>query len=352
MQQIHQRTARATRSAAKKLAKQRDHTRKGESWDRYQSLVRTQRSTAATVRDARANRRADWEAGALLAPRRDGGEQKDTYGALTLYELHPPDVEPRRQPKWAGISEGDRVVVLKGREKGKIGVVEEVNVAKASVRIKGLNRVEVVVPEWMNREDGSTARNVVTDRFQPLADVRLVYPLPDPATGVPRDVMVERLVHVNYRFDKDKREWTEGDRLIPGTNTLVPWPEKAEPTFVDHEDDTLRITVEHATFRPYLLHPPMPASVIDELRNKYSKFRTRHDWEFVEKKALEDERELKRKELVKSVRTPLQELADVRRERKAGEDRELSEQQMVGIGEVIARERARATRVMEKMGAR
>ncbi|KAK5127525.1 hypothetical protein LTR85_006864 [Meristemomyces frigidus] len=349
MQKIAQRTERATRNAAGKLAKARQHQKNAESWERYQGLVRTQRAAAQNVRDARKNRREDWEAGAL-APRRDAGEQRETYGATSMYNLHAPELEPRKQPKWMHISEGDRVVVMRGREKGKIGVVDDVSKERGTVRIKGINVVDVIVPEWMNKEDNTTGIVQSTAKPMPLADVKLVYPLPDPETGIPRDVIIDRLLHVNYYYDKNKREWTDGDRLIPGTNTLIPWPEKAEPQYEDHEDDTLRITVEEQTFRPFLLHPPMPLSVIDELRNKYSKFRTRHDWEFIEQKELEDAKVEQRKELAKGMRTPLQELADVRKKQKEEADRELTEEQLARIGEVVAAERARATGAIQRMG--
>lgn len=45
----------------------------------------------------------------------------------------------------------------------------------------------------------------------------------------------------------------------------------------DHDADTLRFEVEESTWTPTLLRAPMPAGVIDELRSKYSRHRTRHD---------------------------------------------------------------------------
>ena len=45
----------------------------------------------------------------------------------------------------------------------------------------------------------------------------------------------------------------------------------------DHDSDTLRFEVEEQTWTPTLLRAPMPGGVIDELRNKYSEHRTRHE---------------------------------------------------------------------------
>lgn len=56
----------------------------------------------------------------------------------------------------------------------------------------------------------------------------------------------------------------------------------------DGEMDTSRVDIEASTFVASLKEPPMPSTVIDELRNKYSRFRTRHDPEYLREKMLED----------------------------------------------------------------
>ncbi|KAK0263188.1 hypothetical protein B0A54_00553 [Friedmanniomyces endolithicus] len=343
MQKVVQRTLRAERVTNRKKAKAREHLSKAEGWSNFHATNRLKRVTSANIRTARLARQEDWEAGALLAPRRDVGEQANTYGAIMMYNANVPELPARKQPKWLPFSEGDRLLVIKGRDKGRIGECIEVQKERGCVRIKGLNVMDVIVPEWMKAEDSSRDAIEGISRFLPLDSVQLVYPLPDPVTGIPRDVVIERLIHINHRFDKMKGEWTPGDRLIPGTNTIIPWPPTADPTYDDFADDTLRITVEEQTFRPFLMTPPMPVTVIDELRNKYSRFRTRHPWQYVEQKELEAAKVEKRKELVKGMRTPLQELAEVRRmKREAEGERELSEEQLARIGEVIASERGKA----------
>ncbi|KAK0355738.1 hypothetical protein LTR59_008027 [Friedmanniomyces endolithicus] len=343
MQKVVQRTLRAERVSNRKKAKAREHLSKAEGWSNFHATNRLKRVTSANIKTARLNRQEDWEAGALLAPRRDVGDQANTYGAIMMYNANVPELPARKQPKWLPFSEGDRLLVIKGRDKGRIGECIEVQKERGCVRIKGLNVMDVIVPEWMKAEDSSRDAIEGISRFLPLESVQLVYPLPDPVTGIPRDVVIERLIHINHRFDKMKREWTPGDRLIPGTNTIIPWAPTADPTYDDFADDTLRITVEEQTFRPCLMTPPMPVTVIDELRNKYSRFRTRHTWQYVEQKELEAAKVEKRKELVKGMRTPLQELAEVRRlKREAEGERELSEEQLARIGEVIASERGKA----------
>lgn len=351
MQKIIQRTQRAERAAARKTAKAREHRQRGESWERSQTLNRQRRSAIDNIREAQRARKEDWALGPL-APRRDVGEKKATYGAMDVFTYQLPELDPEARPKWMHISVGDRVVVIRGRERGKIGTVDDVTQERASVRVKGVNVVDLNVPAWLQQEvSAGEEPTPVQAMARPLSmhDVRLVYPLPDPETGIPRDVIIDRLVHVNYTFDKSKKEWTQGDRLIPGTNTLIPWPEKTEPHMEEHDIDTPRFTVDEQTNRTCLLHVPMPLGVIDELRNKYSRFRTRHDWEYIDRKEQEDLRSEKRRELAKGMRTPLQELAEVRRRQKEEERQaELSPDQLARIGEVIASERAKGTRALQQ----
>jgi len=164
-----------------------------------------------------------------------------------------------------------------------------------------------------------------------ITKVRLVYPLPDPVTGIPRDVIIDRLEA--YKVGGERR------RRIPGTNIDIPKPPRSDDEDpIDNDSDTLRIHVDVETWVPTLFSPPMPPSVIDELRNKYGKFRTRHDKAYVDKKLAEDEAEQMRKESVKLMRTPRMEAADKRvREKKKPEP--LGEETLAGIGEMIARAR-------------
>ena len=348
MQKLIKRTAQAERVASRQLKKRKDHHLKAESWERSQTRQRISRENNALIRTARINRQVDYEAGPL-APRRDVGENAETYGTISIYNAFLPEKDPGQRPVWFHISQGDRVVVTKGRERGRIGLVKEVIKERVSVTLKDIAVVDINVPDWIQREEGDNRKIAPHPQQIPLENVKLVYPLPDPETGVPRDVIIDRLKPINRFFDKDKREWDDGDRVIPGTNTIIPWPEKGDPQYEDHEDDTLRISVEEQTFRPYLLRPPMPTSVIDELRNKYSKYRTRHDFEYVQKKEAEDEETERRKGLIKTMRTPLQELADLRQQQKKAEEKELSDEQLARIGEVIEREQAKATSAVRSL---
>lgn len=341
MEKVISRTTAAIRQASRRREKALTVKARGESWERNQTLQRQRKQQHKLVLEARHNRKIDWESG-LLAPRRDVGDQKDTYGSISIYNVNPPEKEPKDRPKWMYIAGQDRVAVIRGRERGRIATVSQVDKESGTVALAGVEMVDVAVPQWMQEEENMTSHVQSVPYKMPLENVRLVFALPDPKTGVPRDVIIDRVVPVNRKWNKETREFSDGDRLIPGTNTLVPWPELEKPEHEDNDIDTLRITVEEQTFRPYLLSPPMPESVIDELRNKYSKFRTRHDWAFQRERELEALKVEKRKELGDKMRTPKQQMRDLKvQEGVAARERELSEAQLAKIGEVIAAEQVK-----------
>jgi len=347
MQKVIQRSQLAKRNADRRMQKLVEHHEKGQGWSRRNEAQRIRKFNHSLIKEAREARKEDWARGAL-APRRDVGDMAEKYGSVGLFNMNIAERQEKNKPKWKSICEGDRVVVMKGRDKGKIGLVQNYDHDRGAVKLEGINMGDVNVPEWARQETNSE-ETIMSVAFPiSVEDVRLVYPLPDEETGIHRDVVIDRLEQVDPQWDPVKREWDDGERAIAGTDTLIPWPEKYEPEPTDHPDDTLRISVEEETFRPYLMNPPMPLSVIDELRSKYSKFRTRHDWEFVQKMEARDAREEKRKELIKTVRTPLQELAGMRAKQKAAAEKELTDEQMAKIGEVIFKERTKAVQSLKR----
>jgi large subunit ribosomal protein L24 len=191
----------------------------------------------------------------------------------------------------------------------------------------------------INAED--TDQRPVRTMEQPvsLSSVRLVFPLTDPETGITRDVIVKKLVNGKVSFDRHtgKQKWS---RIIPGLDIKVPWPKKEPKEHKDFLVDTLRLDVESKTFVPTLLRPPMPSSVINELRNKYSIFRTRHDPEYIAEKIAEDQEKEAKKRLAEEMRTPLKEINRKERKlRKAKGKGKLTKKMLEKIGEVIAKKR-------------
>ena len=67
---------------------------------------------------------------------------KDTYGTVPMRAINDVEKNYGEWKRW-GIKEGDRVVVVgvKERERGKVGVVRELNEKAESCKVKGLNMV-------------------------------------------------------------------------------------------------------------------------------------------------------------------------------------------------------------------
>ena len=161
--------------------------------------------------------------------------------------------------------------------------------------------------------------------------VKLVHAMADEA-GYFRDVIVDEVKLVENRMSKKSK------RIIPGLEVEVPWPKEEEPEHEDTDSDTLRMTVDERTFEPVLNELPMPASVIDELRGKYSRFRTRHEPEYIARKEAELAYLKDKAARVQDMGlTPFMKQAAEHKARSK-ELPELSEEQLAAIGEMMMKE--------------
>jgi large subunit ribosomal protein L24 len=196
-------------------------------------------------------------------------------------------------------------------------------------------RVPMRVPDFFRSLDPN--QPTVLFREMPIHydDVRLVVPLLKPETNKLQDTVVAKIAMSNVYFDKTEgvAEWS---RYIAGTTTEIPWPEKEpEKEYFDQPGDTRIMHVETSTYIPKLLEPPFPVSVMDELRNKYSKFRMRHEPAYIA-----DIERRERRKLAKTgvkISTPVQELnKSLRQEKKARGPPVMTESIMEQIGRVMA----------------
>ncbi|KAK6499615.1 hypothetical protein TWF481_009980 [Arthrobotrys musiformis] len=268
-----------------------------------------------------------------LAPIR-GRDAKDrvardlpTADAMRLPEVD----EPRR---FFNIAAGDRVVILSGKDRNKVGVVKEVDPDTDSVKVQGLNVYPIRTPDYFEGLDGGDSPGMDQECSIAYTDVRLVHPIEDPKSGVLRDAIVKKVRISDVRKDaQGKRTWT---RWIAFTKTEIPWPEKNEPEYQDEQCDTKRMDAEERTYVPTLLKPPIPDGVVDELRGKYSIFRDRHDREFIEQKMREDEEEKARKKA--RVVTPLMDInRKIRREKiEKGRTQKLTGSILEQLGRTMA----------------
>ncbi|KAH8821187.1 hypothetical protein F5884DRAFT_77577 [Xylogone sp. PMI_703] len=350
MQKVIRRTLLAEKQAARRLARKKDAEHRDWLKSRWEQQIYADRETSKMIKQARLNRREDWEMGPL-APKRDVGDAKETYGSINSQlmrgvELTKEEMDEVLKPvggRYVNIVPNDRVVLLEGRDKGKIGKVLSTDPKRNECTVEGCNLVDVAVPQWMLDADDSDRRPIRSlPKPVPLTSVRLVYPLTNPETGETRDVIIKKLVNSRVWHDRHSGT-TKWSRIVPGLDIVIPWPKKEPKQYKDNDCDTLRLDVEVRSFVPTLLRPPMPESVIDELRNKYSIFRTRHDPEYIEKKMAEDQENEAKKKLAEEMRSPLKELNRKERKlRKAKGKGELTSDMLAKIGEVIARKRESA----------
>ncbi|KAI0882514.1 uncharacterized protein GGS22DRAFT_169635 [Annulohypoxylon maeteangense] len=361
MQKILRRVATAERAVAKRHKKQIEGRDKKEFT--RQRLRKQQQLEAAKVqyRDAKKAVKDAWELGPM-APRHDVGVYAGSRGAIPETRFatfgKPTQIQLAERSSWAGgttffcLAVNDRVVLLAGPDKGRIGRVTRIESSVGEVYVEGLNRSNVSTDPDISLSD--TVNVMSMELGMPISRVRLVYPLQNPETGITKDVIINRIEPRNIIHDRytGKRIW---DRVVPGINTVIPWPEKEQKDIKDRKNDTLRIEVEEKTFVPTLLRPPMPEMLIDELRGKYSRFRTRHDPEYIARLEAQEQAEKDRKKLVETMRTPLQELHRAEREKKKKKGKpRLTIEMLEKIGEVMARnmERQRnASALSEETGS-
>lgn len=210
-------------------------------------------------------------------------------------------------------------------------------------------QVEVAAPKYMLVESESQDPLRTVEAPIPLSAVRLVYPLRHQETGILQDVVIKELKRTSA---SQRRKGLDG-RYIADTDPpiSIPWPtrEGKEEELPEHDIDTLRIEVEEKTWLPTLETPPMPPSVIDELRNKYSIFRDRHDESWVrarEERAAERERAASVREVM--MLTPLEELRRLKKLEKSNMiEKPLNHKILMRIGELMAQNKAPLARVSE-----
>ncbi|KND92857.1 hypothetical protein TOPH_02663 [Tolypocladium ophioglossoides CBS 100239] len=353
MQKLVKRAAQAQRQAARRSRQQMEQ----ENID-YRMRNRTAlRSAVAEVRqnlkDARRARQEDWELGPL-APKRDLGF--NNYGAFkenvrqdwSNYGLHQVRLQVAEQRcAWAGgvkqlnLAPQDRVVIMDGQDKGKIDRIKSVQTENGTVTLETHHRALSV----------GMFENPARSQAMPISigSIRLVYPIRNPETGVIRDVVINQLKAVPPNMKSENMtldRWEYGnkwDRLVPGINVVIPWPEVEAPEYEAMPADTVREQAEDRTFYYSLLSPPMPEQVIDELRNKYSRFRTRHEPWYIEQKEAEEEARKGQMEAVKSMQTPLDEFHEMQREiRDSQGEPELTDEMLEKIGQAMAKKKAAA----------
>lgn len=130
----------AKRQAARKAQKVTEMDKAFDKRQARKELQQVKTLGNKTIVEARKRRREDWLLGPL-APRRDIGDMREKYATVDSRRTQLPDVHPDHRLKLSPFAEGDRVVLLTGRDKGKIGEVRHVDEDSQTVQVKDLNLV-------------------------------------------------------------------------------------------------------------------------------------------------------------------------------------------------------------------
>jgi large subunit ribosomal protein L24 len=150
MQKLLRRAALADAQAARRLARKKERFLRQKAKSAREQELHAKREESSYIKTARKVRREDWELGDL-APRRDVGSKKDTYATVSMGSMRGRELTLEERLKvnpeggrYANIVAGDRVVILEGRDKGKIGQVESVDAKSQELVVEGLNLVSLI----------------------------------------------------------------------------------------------------------------------------------------------------------------------------------------------------------------
>ena len=145
MQKVLRRTALAKAQYARKAERRSERLARESRRTRLREEFGNARLARKDIKQARLARREDWELGPL-APVRNVGDEKETYGAMDIGRVRPVELAEEERVKFWNIVENDRVVVLEGKDKGKIGVVKSLEKKSNMVIVAGLNMVSHCFP--------------------------------------------------------------------------------------------------------------------------------------------------------------------------------------------------------------
>lgn len=140
MQRILNRKLLARNQALKGSRRQAEKQVSKDNRKARQEAMMTARLERSSVKSERINRREDWMLGPL-APNRAAGKDGGGYGMLSFSSTTLPFVAPSHREEYFNFAAEDRVVVVKGRERGKIGKVKETNEERQSLMLTNVNMV-------------------------------------------------------------------------------------------------------------------------------------------------------------------------------------------------------------------
>lgn len=140
MQKVIQRTTLARSQAARKARILKKKEERLDVVKFFRERDQYQRTQIDAERAAVKARQEDWYKGPL-APHRDSGLIAGTYGTVDPSDTFLPRIPKHLRRQFINIAAGDRVVLLKGPDQGKICEVTSVDRDSESIRCRDYNQV-------------------------------------------------------------------------------------------------------------------------------------------------------------------------------------------------------------------
>ena len=136
---------------------------KRDWWAYDRQIVEARRMEKKYIVAERKNRREDWMCGPL-APRRDVGNVRGAYGTIdkVLARQAVLPVQKQTPEKRRLFAPGDRVVAIRGRDKGRIGKIDIIEWESNCAVVEGLNMVSLLPSLLEDRQSNAACLYEVT----------------------------------------------------------------------------------------------------------------------------------------------------------------------------------------------
>jgi large subunit ribosomal protein L24 len=140
MQKVLRRSLLARNQSLRKTRRLDKKELKKEEKEFHRDRVMREKALRGYVKAERTARREDWFLGPL-APQRDVGDQKGIYGTMSPMAIRQPKLPERQREEYINFAVGDRVVVVRGRSKGRITDIKTIDAEAITVGLEGVNTV-------------------------------------------------------------------------------------------------------------------------------------------------------------------------------------------------------------------